>query len=406
MNLILRFINGSASPRVRVAWLTGAAFGAAAISLSGCSSPKVRAADQAGTPPTVGVVKIGVKPLARDLTMSSELVPFQEIDVYAKESGFVRDLKVDYGSRVKKGDVLAILEIPELEAQLHQDDAAIQNASERVTTAQHELSRVEAQHRIAHLQYDRLAGVAKTKAGLVAQQEVDDLQGRDLALEAALEGSRSNVQAAQSTLQVAQAGRQRDQVMYNYSRITAPFSGVVTQRFANLGALLQAGTNSSTQAMPLVRLSQDEMFRLVIPVPESYVRFIHVGDQVDVKVPALSRDFPAKIARSSVDVRQDTRTMHTELDVPNPDRLLIPGMYAEATLHLDQKDHAVAVPLQAVGHDGTETTVDVVGAVRAPRRRTGRRRRPRRFEARPDGPDPDRRTDVSRRHRVEVTGRY
>src|SRR5580704_8374126 len=332
----LRFLNGSTVPRARVASAACAAVGAAAIGLSGCNGPGVRAADQGtGAPPTVGVVKIGTKALARQLTMSSELVPFQEIDVYAKESGFVRELKVDYGSRVKQGDVLAVLEIPELEAQLKQDDAAVRNAADRVTTAQHELSRIEAQHAIAHLQYERLAGVAKTKAGLVAQQEVDDLQGKDLALEAAIEGSRSNVQAAQSTLQVAQAGRERDSVMYDYSRIVAPFSGTVTQRFANLGMLVQAGTNSTTQAMPLVRLSQDSLFRLVIPVPESYVRFIHVGDAVDVHVPALDRSFPGKIARFSTDVQADTRTMHTEVDVPNTDGLLIPGVYAEATLHLD-----------------------------------------------------------------------
>jgi RND family efflux transporter MFP subunit len=355
--------NGSRVPCARLALGTVAAIGAiAAIGLWGCSSPNIRAADQGtGAPATVGVVKIGTKLLARQLTMSSELVPFQEIDVYAKESGYVRQLKVDYGSRVKKGDVLAVLEIPELEAQLVQDDAAVKNAGDRVTTAQHELSRIEAQHRIAHLQFDRLTGVAKTKAGLVAQQEIDDLQGKDLALEAQLEGSRSNVEAAQSALQVAEAGRQRDRVLYDYSRIVAPFSGVVTQRFANLGALIQAGTSSSTQAMPLVRLSQDDLFRLVIPVPESYVRYIHVGDPVDVRVPALERSFPGKIIRFSFDVREDTRTMHSEVDVPNPDHVLIPGVYAEATLQLDRKEHAVAVPLQAVNHEGERTGVYVVG---------------------------------------------
>jgi RND family efflux transporter MFP subunit len=362
----LRFFTGSTAPRTRFWYVASMMIAAAAIGLYGCRGPGVPAADrEAGATPTVGVVTIGTKTLARQLTMSSELVPFQEIDVYAKESGFVHELNVDYGSRVKKGDVLAVLEIPELEAQLQQDDAAISNAAERVTTAKHEYSRIEAQHAVAHLQYERLADVAKTKAGLVAQQEVDDLHGRDLALEAALEGSTSNVEAAQSTLQVAEAGRRRDRVLYDYSRIVAPFSGVVTQRFANLGTLVQAGTSSSTQAMPLVRLSEDRVFRLVIPVPESYVRYVHVGDPVEVRVPALGRSFPGRITRFSVDVQQDTRTMHTEVDVANPDRTLIPGTYAEATLHLDRKDHAVAVPLQAVDRVGDQTTVDLVGADQA-----------------------------------------
>jgi RND family efflux transporter MFP subunit len=309
---------------------------------------------------SVGVANVGKKALARKLTVSSELVPFQEIDVYAKESGYVKKLDVDYGTRVKAGQVMAVLEIPELESQLQQDDAAIKNASDQITHAEHDLGRVEAQYNALHLQYDRLNGVAKSKPGLVAQQEVDDAQGKDLAAEAQVEASKSSLEAAQSQLAVMQAKRRHDQDLYDYSKITAPFAGVVTQRFANLGALMQAGTSSSTQAMPLVRLSQDDLFRLVIPVPESYVRYIKIGDPVSVMVPSLNRTFPGKVARFSVDVREDTRTMHTEVDVANPNKVLIPGMYAEATMTLDQKAAALAVPLQAVDHQGDKTIVDVV----------------------------------------------
>jgi RND family efflux transporter MFP subunit len=363
MNRFLHVSSDSGGRRVPTLAAALAAIGAASVAASSCSGSGVRAADP-GTAAaiTVGVTPIGTKALARQLTMSSELVPFQEIDVYAKESGFVRELDVDYGSRVRAGDVLAVLEIPELEAQLQQDDAVVTNAADRVTTAQHELDRAEAQHAVAKLQYDRLAGVAKTRAGLVAQQEVDDAQGKDLELEAAVDGAKSNLQGAQSSLQAAQASRERDRVLYGYARITAPFAGVVTERFANLGTLVQAGTSSSTQAMPVVRLSQDDLFRLVIPVPESYVRYIHVGDQVNVRVPALERNFPGTIKRFSSDVQADTRTMHTEVEVRNPDRVLIPGVYAEATLVLDRKDRALAVPLQAVNHEGDQTTVYVVGA--------------------------------------------
>src|SRR5580693_2648838 len=146
---------------------------------------------------TVGVAKVSTRPMALNLTMSSELVPFQEIDVYAKESGFVKTLNVDYGTRVKAGQVLAVLEIPELELQLTEDDAAIQNARNMVMLAEHELNRVQANREVLHLQYDRLNGVAKSKPGLVAQQEVDDAQGKDLAAQAQVEASKSNQQAAQ-----------------------------------------------------------------------------------------------------------------------------------------------------------------------------------------------------------------
>jgi RND family efflux transporter MFP subunit len=349
------------SLRTSVPWLAGLI--TVAVVLSSCGNGEKASANNAPLTAegvSVGIVKVGKKALGRKLTVSSELVPFQEIDVYAKESGFIKTLDVDYGSRVKAGQVLAVLEIPELESQLQQDDASIKNATEQITHAQHDLGRVEAQHNVYHLQYERLSGVAKSKPGLVAQQEVDDAQGKDLAAEAQVEASKSNLESAQSQLAVTQAKRQHDQDLYNYSKITAPFAGVITQRFANLGALMQAGTSSSTQAMPLVRLSQDDLFRLVIPVPESYVRYIKIGDPVSVMVPALNRTFPGKVARFSVDVREDTRTMHTEVDVPNPDKVLIPGLYAEATMTLDQKAAALAVPLQAVDHEGDKTIVDVV----------------------------------------------
>jgi len=343
-------------------WVTGIV-AVVAGSLASCGKGERANASTVGTAPeavSVGVTKVGRKSLGRTLTLSSELVPYQEIDVYAKESGYVKTLSVDYGSRVKKGDVMAVLEIPELESLLQQDDAAIRNASDQITHAEHELVRVQAQSKVLHLQYERLSGVAKTKPGLVAQQEVDDAEGKDLAAAAQVEAAQSSLEASQSQLTLAQAKRQHDQVLFDYSKITAPFTGVVTQRFANFGTLMQAGTGSSTQALPLVRLSEDDLFRLVIPVPESYVRYIRIGDPVQVSVPSLSHNFPGKVTRFSVDVKEDTRTMHTEVDVENPNHVLIPGLYAEATITLENKSEALAVPLQAVDHAGDQTTVYVV----------------------------------------------
>ncbi len=332
------------------------------ISASCGKTEKVEARNPGAADVSVGVVKIVRKPLARSLTVSSELVPFQEIDVFAKESGYIKDLPVDYGTHVQKGQLIATLEIPELQSQLREDEAAINNAREQITHAQNELSRVEAQHKVMQLQFDRLNSVAKSKPGLVAQQEVDDVEGRALASAAQVEASRSNLQSAQSQLASAQAKKEKDQDLFNYSRITAPFAGVITQRFANLGALVQAGTSSSTQAMPIVRLSEDDLFRLVIPVPETYVKYIHIGDPVSVKVSSLDRTFEGQIKRFSVDVREDTRTMHTEVDVPNPQHAMLPGLYADATIQLEHKKDALTVPLQAVDHTANGTAVDVVNS--------------------------------------------
>jgi RND family efflux transporter MFP subunit len=332
-----------------------------ALGLSSCSMGRSASAEaNAQQEVTVGVVNVVKKTLSRELTLSSELVPFQEIDVYAKESGYVKTLNVDYGTHVKTGELMALLEIPELEAQLQEDKAEITNATHQVTRAQHELGRYQAQYKALHLEYTRLNGVFETQPGLVAQQEVDDAQGKDLAAAAEVDAGGAALDAAQSQLVVAQAKLSHDQSLFDYSKITAPFDGVVTDRYANLGTLIQAGTGSSTQAIPLVRLSEDDLFRLVIPVPEAYVRYIHIGDPVNVRVPSLNRTFQGKVARFSVDVRSDTRTMHTEVDVVNPQRVLLPGLYAEAELQLDRKDNIPSVPVQALIREGNKASVLVV----------------------------------------------
>src|SRR5580704_15837002 len=309
---------------------------------------------------TVGVTKVVKQSLSRHITLSSELVPFQEIDIYAKVAGYVQKLFVDYGTHVKAGQVIAILEIPELQAQLAQDEAEVKNASNQMLRADNELKRDDAQYQALHLQFTRLNGVFQSQPGIVAQQEVDDAQGKDLAAASQVDAGQAALEAAQSQLGAFKAKLVHDQSLFDYSRITAPFAGVVTERYANLGTLVQAGTGSSTQAMPIVRLSEDDLFRLVIPVPESYVQNIHIGDHVDVRVPSLGRTFPGKVARFSVDVREDTRTMHTEVDVENPQRMLLPGLYAEAELHLDQKQDVPTVPIQALNHEGDKSTVLVV----------------------------------------------
>jgi RND family efflux transporter MFP subunit len=334
----------------------------AALLIGSCARQNVNAATaDAGTMEvTVGTVPVITRQMAEHLTLSSELVPFQEIDVYAKEAGYVKDLYVDYGSHVKAGGLMAVLEIPELEAQLTQDNAAIAASADEVIREEHEVNRAKAQYNVAHLQYNRLNDVAKTKAGLVAQQEVDDAQGKDLAAEAQQEAVEGALETARSQLAMAKAKLVHDQALYAYSKITAPFDGVVTQRYANQGALMQAGS-STTQATPLVRLSQETIYRLVIPVPESDVRYVRIGDTVQVRVPSLDRNFTGRVARLSVDVSASTRTMHTEVDVQNTaGDQLVPGLYAEALLTLKQKNNALAVPLQAINHEGERTTVYIV----------------------------------------------
>jgi RND family efflux transporter MFP subunit len=305
------------------------------------------------------VFRVAQHSIGQQLTISSELVPFQEIDVYAKEAGFVKELLVDYGTHVRKGQLMAVLEIPELQAQLQQRKAAILAQQDQAARAKNQIAQVQAQHEVQHLQYNRLASVAKAQPGMVAQQEVDDARGRDLSSESQVEAAQGLYESAVNQVAVTKAQLAEDQALFDYARITAPFDGVVTQRYANLGALMQAGTNS-TQATPLVRLSEENLFRLVIPVPESYVRYIKVGQPVQVRVPSLGVTVEGRVARFSVDVTDQTRTMHTEVDIPNKDNRLVPGLYAEAVLTPDQATHALVVPVQALNHPTRGPTVTVV----------------------------------------------
>ncbi len=314
---------------------------------------------QAQPAPEIGVVKVGRMDLAQTLNVSSELVPFQQIDVYAKESGFVQKLNVDYGTHVKAGQVMAVLEIPELQIQVDEDKADVKDATNQVARANDLLDSVQAERKVTHLQYTRLNGVAKAQPNLVAQQDVDDWQGKDLSAQANVDAARSALQSAESQLTHAQAKQRHDEALFDYARITAPFAGVITKRYANLGTLMQSGIGS-TQALPLVQLSEDDLFRLVIPVSESYAHAIRIGDMVEVRVSSLEKSFAGRVARISFDVDESTRTMHTEVDVPNPSRVLMPGMYADSTLTLARRHAVIAVPQQAVNVEGQNRTVWVI----------------------------------------------
>lgn len=306
------------------------------------------------------LVKAVRRNLQRTASISSELVPFQEIDVYAKEAGYVRELSVDYGTRVKKGQVMAVLEIPELEMRLRQDGEEISAASHRVTGLEHDLERTQAEHHTIHMQYERLRSVAETQPGLIPQQEIDEVQGKDLASEARVEAAASAVSTAKSQLAGVQAQMAQHQAVFAYTRITAPFDGVVTNRYANLGTLMQRATASSTDILPLVKLAEDDQLRLKIPVPEMYVRYVHVGEPVDIRVPSLNWSLSGKVARVASRLAEGTRTMHTEVDVPNPRGLLVAGMYVDAIVTLEEKPKVLVIPLDAVEHADSEPVVRVL----------------------------------------------
>jgi len=338
---------------------------AAALSatLAGCGKADNASADNPANAPRVGVVKVVRHDLASDLEISSEFEPFQEINVYAKVSGYIQKLYVDWGTHVKQGQLLAVLEIPELQQQLQQDEAAVRRSDQDLSRAREELNRAESTYKVAHLTYTRLADVQKARPELVAQQEVDVAQGKDVEASAGVSAAKDSLAASEQGLLSAKAALEKDKAMYGYARITAPFDGVVTKINAYTGALLPAGTASSNADSALCRLSQNSLLRLVIPVPERAVADIHVGQDLAINASAIKKTFNGMIVRFSDEIDTGTRTMHTEVNVPNPTFELVPGMYASVQIPIHSVKNVLTVPVQAVQAAGNgEGVVLVVNA--------------------------------------------
>jgi RND family efflux transporter MFP subunit len=330
---------------------------------AGCGETHKADAGDPANLPRVAVVKVQRKSLASTLEISSEFLPFQEIDVYAKVSGYIQKLYVDWGTHVKQGQLLAVLEIPELQQQLLQDEAAVRRADQDVSRAHEEQSRAESAYNVAHVTYKRLADVQKSRPELVAQQEIDVAQGKDLEASAGVSSSKDALAASEQALLASKAALEKDKAMFAYARMTAPFGGVVTQIYAYTGALLPAGTSSAKDQSALCRLSQNDLLRLVIPVPERAVADIRDGEQVEVEVSALKKTFSGKIARFSDQIDPTTRTMHTEVTVPNANYELVPGMYAGVKIPLHAVSNVLTVPVQAIQSTGTgQGTVLIVNS--------------------------------------------
>jgi RND family efflux transporter MFP subunit len=331
--------------------------------LIGCGGEHKAAAGEAANAPVAAVVKVARGNIADSLEIASEFQPFQEVDVYAKVSGYIQKLYVDYGTRVKQGQLLAVLEIPELQQQLQQDEASVRRSDQELTRARDDLSRAESAYTVAHLTYTRLADVQKSRPELVAQQEIDVAKGKDLEADADVSAQKAALAAAEQALLVAKAALGKDQAMFDYARMTAPFDGVITQIYARTGALLPAGTSSNKGDSALCRLAQNSLLRLVIPVPERAVPTIQIGQSVAVAVSGVNRTFEGKIVRFSDQIDMTTRTMHTEVDVPNPKYELVSGMYASVKIPLRTAAKVLTLPVQAIqaGESGKGTVLVVNG---------------------------------------------
>jgi RND family efflux transporter MFP subunit len=348
MSESMTFTQLSLSSKFKKAGTPSATILICAAFLAGCgSSTKVNANDTANAP-RVAVVKVTRHDLSSTLEIASEFQPYQEVSVYAKVSGYIKSLDVNWGTHVRQGQLLAVLEVPELQQQLEVDQAEARRGEQNVGRAKEELNGAESAHKVANLTFTRLANVQKARPELVAQEEVDAAEGKDTETSAAVSAAKDALAASEQALVAAQASLEKDRAMYAYARITAPFDGVVTEIGAYTGALLPAGTSSNKGDQSLCHLSQNDLLRLVIPVPERAVADVPVGQTVAVSVSTLNKTFDGKVARISDQIDTSTRTMYTEVDVPNPSYQLVPGMYASVRIPLKTAHNVLTLPLQSV----------------------------------------------------------
>jgi RND family efflux transporter MFP subunit len=321
---------------------------------------KADASDE--TLPSAAVALVKRAPIENAVTLSGAFHAYQQVDVHAKVAGYIRKIYVDVGDHVKTGQTLAVLEVPELSAEVTGAQAGLRRAKDSVTRAQSNVHSAESIYAAYHAAYTRLKQASETRPGLIAEQELDDSMAKDKDSEAKIESDKAALAEAQSQLSVAEADLQRMNALEDYTHVTAPFAGVVTKRYADTGTMIQAGTSSDTQSMPVVQLAEYTKLRLVVPVPESAVPGLQLGSVVQVHVTAMNQDFEGKVARFADALNDETRTMHTEIDVKNADGTLKEGMYAEAKLILKQHNDVLTVPIQALDRNSSGASVLIVDA--------------------------------------------
>jgi multidrug efflux pump subunit AcrA (membrane-fusion protein) len=248
------------------------------ISCSRETPPAGESSTQNGNVPTVAVDKATVGDLSKSVELTAEFFPWQQVEIHAKVSGYVQQMNVDVGDHAKTGDVLAILEIPEIDQELNQAKASI-------LTAQQEVKSIEAEFDETTLIASRINSAAEETKGLIAQPDIYNANDSNRSNEAKLAGAKQKVAEAQ-------ANAARLQALVDYAKVLAPFDGVVTRRYADVGALVQAGTvqsgtSSNSDSMPIISFAELKILRLEFPVPEPDVAYVHVGDTVEVDVLSL-----------------------------------------------------------------------------------------------------------------------
>jgi RND family efflux transporter MFP subunit len=315
----------------------------------------VDAAERAQGVPTVLVTRAATKPARGDLLLPGSMQAMTETPIFARSEGYVRKRFVDIGDRVQEGQLLAVIEAPEVDRQVQQAQASVSRAEAALEQAKAALEQSNTQMNLAEVTAQRWTTLFGKR--VVSRQEVDEKQAAYDARRADNKAAQASVSAANDVVAASRAELQRLMELKGFQELRAPFSGVITVRNTDMGALIRGGASEGRE---LFRLAQTGQLRIMINVPQVNVPAISVGDSASVTVDALpQRTFEGRIARTANALDPATRTLLTEVHVPNRDNVLLPGMYSHVTLAKARTAPAVTIPGETlvVRSDGPQVAV-------------------------------------------------
>lgn len=292
----------------------------------------------APAPAQVHVVRPERRTIRRVIEQPSDTVDaYQRTPVFAKIAGFVRTVAADIGDRVHKEQVLAELWVPETEAELRQREAAVRQAEAEVLQAKAAVTRADAELRRARSQAERMSNLARSN-GVIDRENVDEARLGAEAAAAAVEKAKADVQVAEARVDVARAAREQTAAMLAYTRITAPFDGIVTRRNVDTGHFVQP-VGGGTKGEPLFVVDQTDPVRVFVDVPEAEAVWVHDGQTARVRIRDLGgEEVGGRVTRTAGVLSPQARTLRAEIDLPNLDGRLRPGMFVHVAIVAERSD--------------------------------------------------------------------
>lgn len=320
-------------------------------------APPVPIAAASDTRPRVEVVYPRRVTVAQRLQSNATLEAFEEADLFARVSGYLSEVRVDIGDHVKEGQILAVIDVPEMEQELAEAVAQLDSRRWSLETARRQVDHNKADLALQEVTFKRQERLNKTR--VTSDQALDEIRAKAEIARADLRLAEANRDLAAAQVDLATATVEKTKALLAYSKIVAPFDGIVAQRLVNRGDLVQAPTASRTT--PLFKVQRIDTIRVFCDIPETEVPRIRAGDHAIVKPLGFNgAQFTGTIARFAFSLNPETRNMRAEIDLPNPGERLYPGMYAEVSLEMDRRPNVLTVPASAVGADGNGTFVYTV----------------------------------------------